>query len=1336
MRTKLIPLLIGAGLGILARLSLADESPLELKSSATMTPVGKSRRPESVLDPGVSLRLAESLSIRGMRMPPADPAQAELLNQARLWQSRNRDDLVLEVLNKLLSIAPDQPDGLAQLAFLHLRNNEKDKAKQALEKLRRVQPSHPDIQRIETLIRLDGVDKERLRQARNLAHAGKTKEALAALRALYPGGPPTSDLALEYWLLVGDTANGWDRALAGLRQLNKEYPDNLRYRLALAEHITTRYPADSAALQTIKELAKMPPFDRPAKVAWRHAMLRLEPAPSNVALVKQYLEGEEVEDTGVKEHLANMQRAIEEHRRLMADPYYRAKLDGLLRLDGGRLEEAEDKLLFAWQGRPADPDLLGGLGLLRMRQGHHAEAQAYFLQAQQRDPNPERWKGLLRAARYWGLMREASDAEDAKEFTLAEHKLEEARILDPYEPEALAALGRIRVAQNRTAEAEAAFRDALRLQPANVSALRGLANLLLRAGREQEIDAMLARLGKAQRKEIGDAIDTARAAIYKEKAEALLANGNTAQAVAMLEHAAAIDRNDPWLRYDLARLYAVQGDAHKGDNLFKELLARRPDDAAARYAYALTLARQDQRTEALTTLERVAEGNRDAEMTDLQRRLWISAAVQSAQSLIKNNRIAAAKRLLDDAQHSAGNDPLLLIEIADARIDAGDIEHAHTMLAHMAEIDPPSAGWAMRHARLLAAAAGDDMVASLLTRIEKMQLDAEQKTALGELKLDLALREAENLRRRNHTAEALQRITPYLAIYPQNERLLATQARYLRALQMPEKAADAYRRITALNSKNRDAAIGLIEVLIESGQHGEARALLNAQLAEPDGITPDQSADLIAALIDLGDDEAAQQLADSSLESAPDNPRLLAYAGQIARRMGRLDVAIDFLQRSLAREAEQHPLDVPRVSMLRLAAAKDDRSPPLLEVVPAAKAASESNAGTYRRIADMLDRKTTWLGTAVDKHMRSGSPGTSDYSLTEIPLEWKQPQTRDGRWTYRADIVAVSAGDLDLAASGQTFGSALLCQPACGSGLLPQYARGIALNAMLERDNMRYDLGTTPLGFPVQSLVGGVLRKGDIGPFGYSLDISRRPLTGSLLSYAGTRDPRTGQVWGGVQATGIRLGLSLDDGGTYGGWSSFGLHKLTGRNVLPNNRMQLMAGAVVRVINEDDRLLQFGVTGMHWRLSENAGEYTFGHGGYYSPESFTSLSLPVTWGQRFARLAYAVRASISASRSQTKDASYFPTNPAMQAEAERLAASTGVTPFYTGGPGSGVGRSLALSWEYQSDLRLFLGGRAEMDRSADYSPNRFVFYLRYAFDRLSARPVAFLPEPVNPTSQY
>lgn len=1340
MRYKLIPLALGAG--AIARSLMAADLPLELKPSYSLTLTGEKARASLSAPPaGLVLRLAEALPISSRPMPSVEPAHAALLGQARLWQSRNRDDLAAEALNRLLSMSPDHPDALAQLGFLQMRANRKDEAQQTLDRLRRVRPDHPDILRLETLIRLDEGGRDRFRQARMLAHAGRPEEALVKLRELYPAGPPTGDLALEYWLIVGDTKNGWERALAGLQHLVSEYPDNLRYRLALAEHVTTRRPADAAALKTIIDMAGFPQFERQARAAWRRAVLRLEPAPSSIPLIEAYLSHEKIEDVAVKEHLAGMRLAIEQHRRLMADPFYRARLDGLALLDGGKLDDADAQLSHALEGRPDDPEVLGGMGLLRLRQGHHAEAQAYFQQAIQRDRNSRRWDSLLRTARFWGLMREASDAADAGEHDLAVTKLEEARLLDAREPAAVLALARVRAAQGKTAEAEAAFREALALEPGNAGAIRGLALLCLRSGREQEIENLLAKTAAAHRKAVFAAVASARAAIYKEQGETLLAQGDARQAIAMLERAAGYDLDDPWLRYDLARLYAAQGERPKGEALFSALLTRRPDDAAARYAYALLLSGQDQPVAALATLEPVAAANRNAGMTVLQRRLWVRLVIQKA--LASKNKQAAAQRLLDDAQHQAAGDSELMLDLADARIGIGDIEHAHAMLLRLMDLmetEPPSVDWSLRHARLLASAGGDDIVPSLIERIAAMHLSVEQRQALDDLKIDIALRHAQALRRDNRMQEALQTLAVWRRKYPQHEGLLLTEARYFRASGRPDLAYDNDRRRLDLHPQNRDAAIALIEVLVELRRFDEARSLTETHLAALDGATPDQTADLIGILLDLREEARAAQLIETALAATPDHPRTLAYAGRLARRQGRMDEAVGFLQRALAAEmAQNRGGNASGMSVLRVAQSPDGSVPSALDIkaAPAEAVAAEANAGSnFRRMADWIDQGTTWLSSAIDRRSRSGSPGTSEYALTEIPVEWKQPVTREGRWTYHADLVTVRAGSLDLAASASAFGSALLCQPSCNSGVLNQSASGIALNAALEREGTRYDIGTTPLGFPVQTINGGILHKGDLGPFGYSIDASRRPLTGSLLSYAGTRDPRTGQVWGGVQANGVRFGLSLDNGGTYGGWSSLGLHRLTGRNVPGNNRMQLMAGGILRLINEDDRLLQFGLTGMHWRMSENAGEYTFGHGGYYSPARYSSLSLPVTFGQRDARFSYSVRAALSVSRSQTASAPYFPTDPAMQGEAERRSELTNVSPFYSGGPGRGVGRSLALAGEYQAAPRLFLGGRLELERSPDYAPDRFVVYLRFAVDRQPARPVSFLPEPVNPTSQY
>ncbi|WP_194720755.1 cellulose synthase subunit BcsC-related outer membrane protein [Noviherbaspirillum malthae] len=1368
MQRKLISLAIGIGLGACAKGALAadvdssapTEPRLALKLSHTLTTQPRRQRAPAPRRAPLALRIEDTIA----RLPPSapvaqlirtsastpmeDPAHAALLSQARLWESRNRDDLAIETLNKLLRSAPDHPVGLARLAYIYLRVGQKDKARQYLEQLRRTHPDHLELLRLENLMRLEEGDKDRLRQARMLAKTGRPEEALKILRQLYPGGPPTGDLTLEYWLIIGDTTGGWERALIGLTRLVGEYPENYRYRLALAEHITVRRPADPAALKTIRELAELPQYEKQARAAWRRAMLRLGPVPASVGLIEQYLAREKVEDSAVKEHLDKLKMAIEEQRRLMADPYYRAGLDGLAMLESGRLEPAEDKLSQSIAGRPRDPNVLGALGTIRMRQGHHAEAQAYFLEAQRQDPGSDRWKTMVRVARYWGLMREASDAADAEEFGLAEFKYREARTLDTREPAAIVGLGRTYAAQGRAADSEKAFREALVLEPANANALQGLVTLYLRTGREQDAEMLLSRLSGAQKKEFAETVAAVRATLFKEKAQSLLDAGRSDEALAMLERAAEFDRADPWLRFDMARMYAARGEADKGNALFTELVQRQPQDAAAHYAYALFLSNQERDVVALSTLERIAAQNRNENMTSLQRRLWVRVAIQRSLELAKNGRGVAARTLIDDAARAVGDDSELLLDLADARIDAGDMLGAKAALGSLAAMEAPSVDWSLRHARLTASAGADDAVPPLLDRLAGKALTPEQTAAMTDIRTTLALRRAEDLRRGNRLDEALALLAPLRTEQPASERLLSTEARFLRNAGRSDAAERNYRELLRLRPDNRDAEIALIEMLVETRQPthtAEARQRTDLQLASLEGATPDQVADLVGILIELKDWERARMLVESALSSTPDNPRSLSYASELSQREGRIDDALDYLRRSYASEMSQREAaGAPVLSSLRQTPMPDGSTPPALDIVPAPAESLGTEAAAasgYRRMAELLDQKTTWLSGAVDKRTRSGSAGTSQYDATEIPLELKQATGPGGRWTYRADLVRLNAGGLDLSDTGsaETFGAALFCQPGasdCGTGIRAQRASGVALNAALERNGTRYDIGTTPLGFPVQNVVGGILTKGDLGPFGLSVDVSRRPLTGSVLSYAGTRDPYTKQTWGGVLATGVRFGLSLDEGGRFGGWSSLGLHRLTGRNVKDNNRMQLMAGGQWRVINEDDRLLQFGITGMYWRMSENAGEYTLGHGGYYSPGMYKSLSFPVTFGQRYSRFSYAIRGSISASRSNTKDAPYFPTDSLLQSQAESLAGANGVTPFYTGGRGRGVGRSLALSWEYQADPRMFLGGRIELDRSPDYSPNRFVFYLRYALDGSSAKPVSFLPEPISPTSQY
>ena len=59
-------------------------------------------------------------------------------------------------------------------------------------------------------------------------------------------------------------------------------------------------------------------------------------------------------------------------------------------------------------------------------------------------------------------------------------------------------------------------------------------------------------------------------------------------------------------------------------------------------------------------------------------------------------------------------------------------------------------------------------------------------------------------------------------------------------------------------------------------------------------------------------------------------------------------------------------------------------------------------------------------------------------------------------------------------------------------------------------------------------------------------------------------------------------------------------NKNVGSRCVRWNKTEAMAGYYRRIVNAEDSLLTAGVTGMLWRFSRNAGEFTLGHGGYFS----------------------------------------------------------------------------------------------------------------------------------------
>ena len=283
-----------------------------------------------------------------------------------------------------------------------------------------------------------------------------------------------------------------------------------------------------------------------------------------------------------------------------------------------------------------------------------------------------------------------------------------------------------------------------------------------------------------------------------------------------------------------------------------------------------------------------------------------------------------------------------------------------------------------------------------------------------------------------------------------------------------------------------------------------------------------------------------------------------------------------------------------------------------------------------------------------------------------------------------------------------------------------------------EGNGMRIDIGTTPLGFLVSDLVGGIKWSHYTATSGFSFDVARRPVTSSLLSYAGARDPVSGEVWGGVRSSGASLHLS-EDSGRLSGFIDLGYYWLAGKNVLNNTQSALRTGFNWSFISQEDMRLTAGLAFTDWRYSENLRYYTFGHGGYYSPQKYNSFALPFRWTGRKASWSYLLQASVSSSVSYEKDMPFYPTDAALQDQG--VTNSAAMTPVYTGGNGNGTGWSLGGALEHQVTSQIFAGARFQIDRSDYYTPNYAILYLRYLFDE-NNESVPYPPEPVKAYSRY
>lgn len=1317
----------------------------------------------------ITLVLAGIIPTHAFAAAPQDKSAAVLLRGAKQWVEKDRADLAKTLLEKLILIEPNSPEGLFMLGKIELLHGKPHEALPYLDKLEKTSPNHPRTRELRDAYSKATDNTPTLGKMRSLAQTGKTAEAgnmLAQLVELESRSQDPKQLAsaLSGYEYLAKLPNvDVQRLQAGWQSGLRKYPNNTD-KLAAIQRYLAIYPNDSKVIKllgdTQRSIAEQSIMTKRANSVTKRAKIS---KPAKVVTQKQA----KVAEAAVTKQAAEMSSAEE------AD--IEARSNAMDAIDDGKLDVAETALMDLLKRRPDDQIVLGGLGLIKQDQGKPDEAELWFeraLKISNGDSNATRWQSLLTTARFWKHMRAADELLEARKLPEAEVAVQQALALQANEPNGLALLGNIKMAENRLDEAEQLYRDALKEEGYNVSAIRGLITLLSRTQRSAEALELVEQVHQRYAKEL-DKNPVSQASLLREEAELYIAAHRPSHAIQALEMAVLLSPKDPWSRFTLAKLYISLGLTPLGKQIMQEGVALAPKDPDMLYSNALVLISLNEYAAGLESLSLIPEAERTPVMQETWNRALMQYYFQQAEDQLAQGNRKEALRIMSVAETQARGSYAATEQVAEGWFRLG--LQAQGLSAMRKLPQPVPLQTQIYFASLLSRAKKDAELTEFLPTLRIPdgvdEVSEKQRSTIRNIEFEMAGRQFDKLMNAGKTEQAQTLAKTVLSANQlSNADYFKFHRNYFSRAELPEDAIPLLNQEKEQYPNDLGIRWDLAYAYYQAKQNSNSEQELQELLSLTKGDDIDMRMRIARLQQSLGDASGARQTVDDLTHRFPNNTEVLLQAGSIAQAGGEYNQAMKYFQQTkelsaqktapsdaplgLAQQSTQHDI------LLKLLPAKQLLNPPASReraVVPVIsskesdqiyrsvlasdvkheKYVANSPAARAEQEMDIIaERRTATIEAGLDIQSKTASSGTSTYNATEIPVRARFPIGYEAHGTVQIDKVDIDAGTLSPAfADAAVFGTIQANQFVPAQPLTPT-ASGASFALGYEQGSVQADIGVVGQGFPVRNIVGGIRKSGLLGQLSYSLNLSRRPETNSLLSYAGAKDPITGVTWGGVTDTGVALSLATKLGDVNAaGTASYGL--LRGKNVQNNDRLYLRASLDQDIYTTDDMVLNVGVNANYTHSAKNESFFTFGHGGYYSPQSNLTFGLPVELNGRVDLLSYQLRANVSYSFTKEDSAAFYPNDPALQAlAASRLAFPAGYTQaVYLGKTNSGFGYGLRGMVEYRTTPNIITGARFNVDRSAYYAPNSFLFYLRYAF-KPETGSVKFPPTPITPYSQF
>ena len=1313
--------------------------------------------------------------------PVVNDGFSVLMQQAEQWSQRNRPEMARQVLDRALHVRPDAEEALYRMA---LYSQDGETRKNWIERLRKTNPASPYLADLISAERRAQIDDRALEAVRQLASRGRTQEAIKGYRALLEGGHPPPDLASEYYQTLTGDATSWAEGVAGLKRLAAERQSDAGIQLAYARALTFR---EDSRREGIELLARLAPDLASANSAWRQALLWITPSIEDRALYERYMAAnpqdaeisEKYEGALVQAQAAAQGRervagfdALAKNRPASALSNFNAAISknpndadawgglGVVQLRNRQYTQAEVSLRKAvslapdkkqqWSGALRDAVFYSRLAAAQKARdtGDLAAAEEQVRQLVPATPEQRRTSNLLlgelllrtdKPAEAEIVYRDnlkASARDSASQLGLYNSLLSQRKVqaaaqllrdtpalakqslvsVEQIEAQALRERGEELAQAGDANGAAQLYAQALAMAPSDPWVRLAYARLLDGRGEVEQAKQMMAPLA-----ERNDAASRHAAALLAseqsrwEEASRLLATVPSAQQ--SLEIQALQQRVVTNERIATAKRQASTGNPVIARQALRELYEQAPKDVGTRGRIAEALVDLGEPSLALNLVRNDLVDTADGRVSDYLGHLAVLGKTgQPAEADALVRRITTRGDLT--AQDQNALDKLrngLAVTQADRQRLNGDLAGAYDTL--MARIGGSSdddelllaMGRLYNDGKMYPAAAG------VFSHVLQRQPNREDAVE-GAVHAALGNKQPEQARQLLASASGMDeprrlflraRVAQALGQHQQARILLENAQRQQQqrlAGQGTLLLAQSSRPLNHSNPFRSDAGTSAYAMASTSG------AIALPDYMQPSGDTPTQPAAV--------GDPLLRDIGNALSEANERTASFVSVGGQLRARDGEAGLG------KLTEVTAPITLSVVPMESGRL---EVTATPVSLNAGTAGDSAA-TRFGSHAVAAGLVNGAASAFRLGVDADYQSRLQGENGAVTVERRAELMAASRESVAESIRQALVNEGLS----AENATTIRNSLLTNT---SGKLldayrpgSQNEAGVALNLAWKGDLVSADIGTTPLGFNQTNLVGGVKVSPKIGENGrLDIDVHRRAVTDSLLSYAGAKDPLTGKEWGAVTRTGAGVQYSYDNGkaGFYVGGKA---DRYLGNNVSNNTGLGFSSGVYVRPIQEQDRELQVGV-GLDWMsFDKNLGFYTSGHGGYFSPESYVGVSLPVQWKQSFGkRWNMEVGGALGYQAYSQDSADYFPDDASMQKELEAVETvvnqyvtdnSVKVQSRYSAQSESGVALNLRGKLEYKLGDQTQVGGALGYDSFGEYKETTGSIYIKHNLEKL------------------